>query len=176
VTVLLPVTGLVVVIVVTPDALVVATEWDTGGADWPAAVTADVPCTPDPLLVATEREAVGARWLAAVPALAARLCGAPAPAAGLAGAPAAGMAVAPATGTLGVTAAGTAPRASATTAAPVPTISAAADQFDIRRAWPMPSRRVPRGRSQSPLSQSPEFSRRPCSGPPRPGSGTRPAG
>ena len=89
----------------------------------------------------------------------------------------------PATGALAAgTAAGIVPRASATTAAPVPTISAAADQFDIRRAWPMPSRRAPRGPSQppllsqSPLSRSPEFSRRPCPGPPRPGSGTRPAG
>src|SRR5205823_10620274 len=85
VTVFLPVTGFVVVIVVTPDALVVATEWDTGGADWPAAVPAAVPVTPDPLVVATGREAVGARWLAAAPALATRLCGVPAPAAGVAG-------------------------------------------------------------------------------------------
>jgi hypothetical protein len=64
VTVFLPVTGLVVVIVVTPDALVVATEWDTGGADWPAVVLAAVPVTPDPLVVATEWEAGGAPWLA----------------------------------------------------------------------------------------------------------------
>ena len=69
------------------------------------------------------------------PGLSRRLCGVPAPAAGTA-APAAGAA-----GTLAGTAAGIAPRASATTAALVPTISAAADQFDIRRAWPMPSRR-----------------------------------
>lgn len=60
-TVFLPVTGLVVVTVVTPDALVVATELDTGGADWPAAVPAVVLVTWDPLVVATEREAVGAR-------------------------------------------------------------------------------------------------------------------
>jgi hypothetical protein len=61
VTVFLPVTGLVVVIVVTPDPLVVATGLDTGGADWPAAVPAAVLVTWDPLVVATEREAVGAR-------------------------------------------------------------------------------------------------------------------
>jgi len=61
VTVFLPVTGLVVVIVVTPDALVVATGLDTGGADWPAAVPAVVLVTWDPLVVATEREAVGGR-------------------------------------------------------------------------------------------------------------------
>src|ERR1022692_919113 len=123
-------------------------------AVWVVVVTV----TPDPLVVATECVTCGP----VVPFVAAV---APAPAV---------VEAVPAV----VAAVGKALWASATVVAPVPAISAASVQFDIRRTRRMPSRRARTGlpaQSGSPNSGS---GTRPSPGgePPKPGSGTRPWG
>ena len=126
-TTVLPFTTWVVVVVVTPDALVVATEWATRGPFTPfVTVVGLVPVEPD-----TEVDgAVGA-----------------------------------------VT--GTALCARATAVAPVPTISAAAVQLDIRRTRRRPSVRDCLFRSSSPGAGS-GTPPPPGVDPANPGSGTRP--
>src|ERR1017187_5408407 len=128
-------------------------------AVWVVVVTV----TPDPLVVATECVTCGP----VVPFVAAV---APAPAV---------VDAVPAV----VAAVGKALWASATVVAPVPAISAASVQFDIRRTRRMPSRRARTGlsaQSGSPGSEPPNpgsGSRpSPAGEPPYPGSGTRPPG